>query len=150
MEVAALAPINGWGLARRLGVALLVGAVVGLERETQGKSAGLRTYMLVSLGTAFFILVPIQLGVVYQSADAFSRIIQGIVSGIGFIGGGVILHRFRQGAQDGVVRGLTSAAAIWMVAALGVAAGCGLWVMALVGSGLTLFILRVLRQVEPR
>lgn len=149
VEISVLAPINTSALALRLGIALLAGIIVGIERELRGKAAGLRTYMLVCLGAAFFVLVPIQLGVMYQSADAFSRIIQGIITGIGFIGGGVILHRSRDAARSAVVQGLTSAATIWVAAALGIAAGCGLWELTLIGAGITLFILRVVKQLEP-
>lgn len=148
MEIASLAPIAGWELAVRLGVALLVGVILGLERELRGKAAGLRTYMLVSFGSALFMLIPIQLGVVQQSADAFSRVIQGIIAGIGFIGGGTILQRVRDRTDEATIQGLTSAAAIWMTAALGISAACGLWQMALVGAVVSLFILRVLKKME--
>lgn len=146
-EVPALAPINDWELIGRIGVALLVGGVLGFEREVKGKPAGLRTYMLVSLGAAFFVLVPIQLGVFRQSAEAFSRVLQGIIAGIGFVGGGAILHRSRSSAND-AVKGLTSATAIWVAAGLGIAAGCGVWKLALIGAGVSLIILRLLKRLE--
>lgn len=150
MEISALAPIDWGELAVRLGVALLAGAIIGLERELKGKAAGLRTYMLVSLGAAFFVLIPIQLDAVRQSAEAFSRIMQGIIVGIGFVGGGIILHRSRDRSDDLLVKGVTSAAAIWIAAALGTAAGSGLWELALIGAGISLFILLVLKQLEEK
>ncbi|MCU0551785.1 MAG: MgtC/SapB family protein [Leptolyngbya sp. Prado105] len=148
MENALLAPVSGWELTIRLGVALLVGVILGLERELKGKSAGLRTYTLVSFGTAIFMMIPIQLGVLRQDGEAFSRVIQGIIAGIGFIGGGTILQRARNRTDDEAVKGLTSAAAIWVTAALGVAGACGLWQLALVGAGVSLFILRLMKKVE--
>lgn len=150
MEISSLAPIDWGELAARLGVALLAGAIIGLERQLKRKAAGLRTYMLVSLGAAFFVLIPIQLDAVRQSAEAFSRVMQGIIAGIGFVGGGVILHRSRDRSDDTIVKGVTSAAAIWMAAALGTAAGCGLWELALIGAGISLFVLRVLKQLEEQ
>lgn len=148
MEITSLAPVTEWELIVRLGVALLVGAILGLEREVKGKPAGLRTYMLVSFGTALFMVIPIQLGVVKQDGEAFSRVIQGITAGIGFIGGGTILQRTRIRTNDEAVKGLTSAAAIWVTAALGVASACGLWKLALVGAGVSLLILLVVKKVE--
>ena len=105
----------------RLLLATLFGGLIGLNREREGKPAGLRTHALVALGTAMLTIV----GLLLQGSDsgAPSRVLQGIIAGVGFIGAGVILHR-----QDGRgVEGLTTAAAIWIVAAIGMAAGAGLW-----------------------
>jgi len=105
----------------RLLLAMLFGGLIGLNREAQGKPAGLRTHALVALGAATLTIV----GLLLQGSDsgAPSRVLQGIVAGVGFIGAGVILHR-----HDGHgIEGLTTAAAIWIVAAIGVAAGAGLW-----------------------
>src|SRR5215510_3493509 len=103
----------------RLLLATIFGAVIGLNREREGKPAGLRTHALVALGAATFTLV----GLLLQSSDAAApgRVLQGIVAGVGFIGAGVILHR--QDARG--VEGLTTAAAIWIAATIGVAAGAG-------------------------
>ena len=114
-------PVSFVELFGRLLLATLLGALIGLNRESYGKPAGLRTHALVALGAATLTLV----GLLLQASDssAPSRVLQGIVAGIGFIGAGVILHR-----PDGRgVEGLTTAAAIWIVAAVGVAAGAGLW-----------------------
>ena len=117
-----------WELLWRLGLALVLSTVIGLEREYRQKSAGLRTYTLVGLGSALFLLVSefgffdeLERGRVVLDP---SRVAAQIVSGIGFIGGGLIFVR-----QD-AVRGLTTAAGVWLVAAVGMAAGAGLPVLA--------------------
>ncbi|TLX57542.1 MgtC/SapB family protein [Stutzerimonas nosocomialis] len=102
----------------RLTFAAVLGGLVGYERERKGKAAGLRTHMLVSLGSALFVLTALQGGV---PRDDVSRIIQGIVTGIGFLGAGTIL----KGSTIQEVQGLTTAAGIWLTAAIGVAAGLG-------------------------
>lgn len=102
----------------RLVSAAIAGAVIGWEREAKDKPAGLRTHMLVSLGAAIFVLVPILTGDISKSPDALSRTIQGIATGIGFLGAGEILH-LSQSRTKYRIRGLTSAAAIWISAALG-------------------------------
>ncbi|HEY0593448.1 MAG TPA: MgtC/SapB family protein [Thermoanaerobaculia bacterium] len=130
----------------RLGAAALAGAALGLDREARGKPAGLRTHALVSIGAALVTLVAIELslGEGGVDANAVSRVIQGIVAGVGFLGGGAILKS--RDRDD--VRGLTTAATIWIVAALGVACGAGVWIAAL-GSLLLSAIVRILgRPVE--
>jgi putative Mg2+ transporter-C (MgtC) family protein len=131
-------PSHSWSLIFRLALAMLLGAAVGLNRELSLKPAGLRTHALVSLGAALLTLTGLMLAESDSVRDlaAPGRIIQGIVAGIGFIGGGVILHR---GARE--VRGLTTAASIWIVAATGVAVGAGLWRSALAAVGLSLAML---------
>lgn len=132
----------------RLGIAVLVGTVIGLEREIQHKAAGLRTHILVSFGSALFILISIQVGDTTRSGDALSRIIQGIAAGVGFIGGGEILRESRPNTEKIRVRGLTSAAAIWVSAALGVAAGCGLWQLSLTAALIAFIVLKVFKKLE--
>ncbi|WP_083885819.1 MgtC/SapB family protein [Synechococcus sp. PCC 7336] len=136
-----LAPIGWLQLAIRLCLALLAGTAIGLEREILGKPAGLRTNMLVSLGAALFVLVPIELGLAQESPDALSRVIQGAIAGVGFIGGGTILSGHK-------VKGLTSAAAIWVSAGLGIAMGCGLWQLGSIGAALAWIVLRVVEWLE--
>jgi putative Mg2+ transporter-C (MgtC) family protein len=119
----------------RLLVATVCGAAVGINRERQGKPAGLRTHALVALGAALLMIVALFV----SSGDiaASGRVLQGIVAGIGFIGGGVIMRR-----QDvNEVQGLTTAAGIWVVSAVGIAAGGGLWRTALAALALTLIVL---------
>ena len=131
----------------RLVAATLLGAVVGLQRERAGKPAGLRTHMLVTLGTAVFVLACSGVG---MSLDGLSRVIQGIVTGIGFIGAGSILKL----SEERDIRGLTTAAGVWMTAAVGVAVGLGSLGVALLSTLFTLIILslatRLERQVDER
>ena len=116
-------------------------APIGLERETKHKPAGLRTNMLVSFGSALIVLVPIEIGAAQKNVDVLGRAISGVITGIAFIGGGTILHESR-------VKGLTSAAAIWVSAALGITVGCGLWLLGLVGALVTWIILRLFSKWE--
>jgi putative Mg2+ transporter-C (MgtC) family protein len=125
----------------RLTAATLLGAVIGIQRERAGKPAGLRTHMLVTLGTAVFVLA---CGGVGMSSDGLSRVIQGIVTGIGFIGAGSILKLSEQ--RD--VQGLTTAAGVWMTAAVGVAVGLGSLGVALLSTVFTLFILSFSKRFE--
>jgi putative Mg2+ transporter-C (MgtC) family protein len=101
----------------RLVLAATLAGILGMERESQGKAAGLRTHMLVALGAALFVLVVTPLG----EAGDVSRVIQGVAAGIGFIGAGSILKHVERDR----VTGLTTAASIWMTAAIGVTAGIG-------------------------
>lgn len=137
-------------LAGRLILALVAGAVIGWNREAEGKAAGLRTYMLTTLGSAFFVLIPIQ----FETLDlnALSRTIQGVATGVGFLGAGEIFYQSREdaGRSKPSVKGLTSAAAIWGSAALGVAAGCGLWQLCLLGTFLMWLILGIGKWAEHR
>ena len=128
----------------RLALASALGAAIGINREWERKPAGLRTHALVALGGALFTVI----GLLLHSADpaATGRILQGITAGIGFIGAGVIMRR--PDLQD--VQGLTTAAAIWIVAALGVAVGAGLWRTSLVALALALFILVVGEAIDRR
>lgn len=125
----------------RLTMASLLGALLGYDRERRGKEAGLRTHMMVSLGAALFILVPLRAGM--EVSDA-SRVLQGIITGIGFLGAGAILK------QDDipVIKGLTTASSIWVAAAIGIAAGMGRESTAIMGTLAALFILVVVRRFE--
>jgi putative Mg2+ transporter-C (MgtC) family protein len=127
----------------RLTMASLAGAIIGLQRQRAHKAAGLRTHMLVSLGAAIFVIVPAQTGM--ESAD-LSRIIQGLATGIGFLGGGAILKL----AREGEIHGLTTAAGIWLTAGLGVAVGLGALGIALITLGLGWIILAVLVVIESK
>ncbi len=140
---------NDWlNISFRLCIALLIGAIIGLDREIRNKPAGLRTHMLVSFGSAMFILIIMQTGGLQDSPDALSRVIQGIATGVGFLGAGEIVRQSPQESQRLEIHGLTSAAAIWVSAALGIAAGCGLWQLGLIGSVLTLVVLNLFKRFE--
>ncbi len=128
-------------VAFRLLLAAAVGALPGLQRERVHVAAGLRTHMLVSLGAAIFMLAALDSG---ASIDDTTRVIQGLATGIGFVGAGAIL----KAAQNRQVHGLTTAASIWLTAGLGTAAGAGRIWLPLAGSILALVILAVLRQYE--
>jgi putative Mg2+ transporter-C (MgtC) family protein len=130
-------------LAIRLAVGLILGAVIGFERELQRQPAGFRTHSLVSFGSALFTVVS---GYGFGGGDNIdpTRIAAQIVSGIGFIGAGTILQ------YRGHIRGLTTAASLWAVAGIGMAAGAGLFIVALVGTAMILVILRIFDWVESR
>ncbi|MEA5578559.1 MgtC/SapB family protein [Anabaena sp. UHCC 0451] len=140
---------NDWlNICFRLCLALLIGGIVGLERQIRRKPAGLRTHMLVSLGSAVFTIVAIQVGGEKINADALSRVIQGIAAGVGFLGAGEILRESSQKSQSVEIHGLTSAAAIWVAAALGIASGCGLWQLGLIAALLTVVVLHLFKKIE--
>jgi len=126
----------------RMLLAALLGGLVGFQRERVGKSAGLRTHMLVSLGSAFFVMIPYQAGM--PLAD-LSRVMQGIITGVGFLGAGTILKR----ETDEQIEGLTTAAGLWLTAAVGSAAGMGREASAVLGTVLALLILAFLPRVKP-
>jgi putative Mg2+ transporter-C (MgtC) family protein len=124
----------------RLLVAALLGGLLGYQREQQGKAAGVRTHMLVAIGAALFVLIPQQGGL----ADAeMSRVIQGVIAGVGFLGAGTII----KGGDEEHVRGLTTAAGIWLTAAIGVAAGLGREATAVLCTVLALLILELVPRV---
>lgn len=134
----------------RLVLAALLGGLLGIEREQKGKAAGVRTHMLVAMGAALFVLVSQQSGML--SAD-LSRVVQGVVAGIGFLGAGTILKGHVKGHSDEEqVKGLTTAAGIWLTAAIGVAAGMGREATAVLSTLLALGILalvpRLVRLIE--
>jgi putative Mg2+ transporter-C (MgtC) family protein len=141
----------------RLVAAVVAGAALGLNRNLRGKAAGVRTHALVALGAALVTGA----AALASGADAATRVMQGVVTGVGFIGAGVILHPGQRaapvvdphagdgppdpaavgGARPARVRGLTTAATVWVAAALGIACGVGLWVLAVAGTLLTLAVL---------
>jgi putative Mg2+ transporter-C (MgtC) family protein len=103
--------------------------------------------MLVSLGAALFVLLPL-LASTSTSIDTVSRAIQGVATGVGFLGAGEILHQSSEKFSKPSVKGLTSAATIWLTAALGMVAGCGFWQLSLLSTLMTLFILTVTKKLE--
>lgn len=139
---------NDWlGLTYRLALALLVGGLIGWERQAAGKAAGMRTHMLVSLGSALFVLIPL-LASSSTSIDSLSRAIQGVATGVGFLGAGEILHKSTGESSKPSVKGLTSASSIWLTAALGMVAGCGFWQLCAISTVMTFLVLSVAKNLE--
>lgn len=120
----------------RLLVAAALGGLLGYERESQGKSAGVRTHMLAAIGAALFVLIPQQAGA--STAD-LTRVLQGLIAGVGFLGAGAIIL----GTKQVETQGLTTAAGIWVTAAIGVAAGMGRESTAVLSTLVALFVLSV-------
>jgi putative Mg2+ transporter-C (MgtC) family protein len=132
-------PAQAVRVLMRILFATLLGAVIGYDRERTGKFAGLRTHMLVSLSCAIFVLAPIEAG---MSSSDVSRIVQGVAAGFGFLGAGTILKR----SEEREVEGLTTAAGIWLTAAVGVAAGLGRLGLAIICVVLAWIILALSRD----
>jgi putative Mg2+ transporter-C (MgtC) family protein len=130
----------------RLALALVMGALIGLNRELRDKPAGMRTHGLVAVGAALVTIVSTHVAFSAGQIDGnpIGRTIQGVVAGVGFLGAGVILKT----EQHGTVFGLTTAATIWFVACLGVAAGMGLWTVAGTAFGTAMFLLLVGGAIE--
>ena len=126
----------------RLAIAMLLGGVIGFEREYRAKDAGFRTHFLVALGSALFCIVS-QFGFGFELKDS-SRVAAQVVSGIGFLGAGTIIF------QKNVVRGLTTAAGLWVTAAIGLACGTGMYLPAVVTTLMVLIGLEILSAVIPR
>ncbi len=124
----------------RLFTALVLGGMLGLERESKGRAAGLKTHMLVSIGSALFVMAPLLMGI---APGDVTRVMQGIVSGIGFLGAGAIIKLER----DERIEGLTTAAGIWMVSAVGMAAGMGMEVMALATTLIALAVVNTIPRI---
>lgn len=127
----------------RMVAAVLFGFLVGIQREKAGKPAGVRTHMLVSLGTSLVVLACAGMGMQY---DAQSRVIQGVVTGIGFIGAGSILKL----SEERDIQGLTTAAGLWLTAAIGIACGVGTLGIALIAAVLTFILLALAGVIESR
>ncbi len=125
----------------RLLMAALLGGILGFEREHRGKAAGIKTHMLVAVGSALFVLIPQQAGL---SEAELSRVVQGIIAGIGFLGAGAIL---KKGADEKDLKGLTTAAGIWLTSAIGVAAGLGRESSAILCTLLALIILLIVPRI---
>lgn len=151
-------PLLPTEIGLRVGAALLTGALVGIERERKQRPAGFRTMILISLGSCGFVLIGLETiqmlsstvpvvaapGVPAPGQAELSRVLQGLIGGIGFLGAGAVIQSKR------AVRGITTAAAVWVVSALGAACGLGLYVLAIILGSATLFTLFVLDIVEHR
>lgn len=135
-------PLDLARVLMRLLAALALGALIGYQRERKGKAAGLRTHMLVSLGTTLVVVAGLEWG---MQQDAISRVIQGLITGIGFLGAGTILKI----SVDKEIHGLTTAAGVWMTAAASVAIGLGQIITGLAAGIIAWVVLAVLRRFEP-
>ena len=122
-------------IAVRLATALGVGAMLGINRDLRRKPAGVRTHSLVAIGAALVVMAALAMPT--STPDTVSRIVQGLITGIGFLGAGVIIHH----EAEARVEGLTTAASIWVAAALGAASGAGLWELAVAGLCAALIVL---------
>ncbi|GLK90301.1 MgtC/SapB family protein [Pseudomonas turukhanskensis] len=127
----------------RMALATLLGGLLGWEREQHGKAAGVRTHMLVALGSALFVMTAEQMG---AEQDAMSRVIQGVVAGIGFLCAGTIL----KGRSPSEVKGLTTAAGIWLTCAIGITVGLGREATALLGTVFGLIVLNLVPHLISR
>ena len=141
--------LSDWEGLIRVALAAVLGGVIGIEREFRAKEAGLRTNMLVAMGAALFTVSSIQLSEFYVNWNGSirfdpSRIISTIVSGIGFLGGAIIFKTEER------VRGVTTAASIWVVTGVGVAAGAGFYVMAAGSTFLIIIVLLVVGWIEHK
>src|ERR1043166_8098447 len=131
--------------ALRLGAALIIGSILGLNRELQGKPAGLQTHALVTLGAAVATVIVLRSpnGSLAADQNAMSRVVQGILTGVGFLGAGVIMRD-----PAGHVTGLTTAATVWMCAVLGIVCGLGYWAILGISVALTVLLLLLGRSLE--
>jgi len=133
-------------VATRLVAATLIGSGVGLDRELRHKPAGLKTHALVALGAALIIVVSASLtDLLHPDSAVMSRVIQGIIAGVGFLGGGAILK-----SSEEMVTGVTTAASIWLVASLGIACGAGEFATALIALAIALVVLVLGNAFESR
>jgi putative Mg2+ transporter-C (MgtC) family protein len=135
-----MTPLSDAELIQRLLLAAVLGGLIGVEREWRNKEAGLRTNILIAIGSAVFTLMSIELTDA-RTGDT-SRVAAQIVTGIGFLGAGAIMR------TDAGIQGLTTAATIWVNAAVGVAAGGGEFHLAVITTGVTLAVLLVLQPIE--
>ena len=131
-----------WDDLARIGAAALLGGAIGLEREWHGHWAGLRTHIMVAIGAAIFVIGGTTAH--GQGIDGPSRVIQGVASGIGFLGAGTILKL----SDKMQIKGLTTASSIWLAAALGIAAGLAEYALATASAAISLFVLGVLGPIE--
>lgn len=143
-----LADLEWYEILLRLGLASVLGAVVGLERESAGQDAGFRTHLLLALGAGLFGVVSVGAFDTFVTDEAtnvqvdVTRIASYVVAGVGFIGGGVIIK------HAGSVRGITTAASLWVAAAIGLSAGVGLWVASLLATAIALLALAALKPLS--
>jgi putative Mg2+ transporter-C (MgtC) family protein len=147
LNVDPLAVSSTWEIALRLGAAVLVGLLLGLDREVRGHDAGIRTHALVALSSAMIMISSLLLYDEIRAAGAGNapdplRAVQGLAQSIGFIAAGLIFVR------GGAVRNMTTASNIWVAAAVGIACGCGQYGLVLIGAGLAMILLTFVKLFE--
>ena len=130
-----------FGACYRLVLSMMLGSIVGFERRRRGQTAGVRTFSLIAMGSTLAMVLSTYVAQRYGDGDP-TRMAAQVISGIGFLGAGAIIQ------MKGSVRGLTTAAGIWMVANIGMAVGCGMYWVAVAATGLILFILVLLERIE--
>lgn len=138
--------LNTWGCVYRMVLSMLLGSVVGYERKRKGQSAGVRTFSLIAMGATLAMILSIYVPQEYlglKNGDP-GRIAAQVVTGVGFLGAGAIIQ------MKGSVRGLTTAAGIWMVATIGMAVGMGMYTLSVISTGLIIFVLVWLERIEHR
>jgi putative Mg2+ transporter-C (MgtC) family protein len=143
--------VPDWEVAVRLLVAAALGGLIGIQREADGQAAGLRTHMLLSLGAALFAVISVDGFSSFLTDDRSSTnvvvdpgcVASYVAAGVGFLGGGTIVKR----PEDGTVKGLTTAASLWVAAAIGVACGLGVWIAPIVAVAIALLSLAVLEPL---
>jgi putative Mg2+ transporter-C (MgtC) family protein len=128
----------------RLGVATLAGGLIGLDRDLHGKPIGLKTLGMVGLAAAMVVMLALPAGDISKISDATTRVMQGILTGIGFLGAGVIVR----GERGFRIHGLTSAACVWLTACIGIACGVGQWRIVIVGLAIAALLLLLGRPLE--
>lgn len=140
--------LTDWTVISRLSLSVIFGGLVGLEREVYGRAAGLRTHIMVSLGSCLIMLTSLYVFDIYRTTAPVdpSRIAAGVITGIGFLGAGTIL---RSGEGEGI-RGLTTASSLWVVAATGLAVGIGFYTAAALTTAFALIVLLFLGRFEKR
>jgi putative Mg2+ transporter-C (MgtC) family protein len=144
IEVEEIAVLEWSEIVLRLGVATLAGGLIGLDRDLHGKPIGLKTLGLVGLATAMVVMLALPAGDITRISDATSRVIQGILTGIGFLGAGVIVR----GERGFRVHGLTSAACAWFAACVGIACGVGHWRIVIAGLAIASLLLFLGHRLE--
>jgi putative Mg2+ transporter-C (MgtC) family protein len=139
--------LDVWDIGLRLVAAVVAGAALGADRDIERKPIGARTLALVSLGAASLTVAALEIPGLYENKDALSRVVQGLIqgvmAGIGFVGAGVIVRR----PELNLVRGLTTAATVWVAAVLGLVSGLGQWLVLVVTTILALVVLIVLKRI---
>jgi putative Mg2+ transporter-C (MgtC) family protein len=136
--------VTPYSIFIRLLLSVLLSGLVGLERKMHRRTAGLRTHILVSMGSCLIMLTSLYIFDIYKDKTSLdpARIAAGVITGIGFLGAGAIIR------SGEAVKGLTTAASLWIVAGIGLAVGCGFYLAAIISSVLALVVLLFLRHVE--